>query len=87
LIRETDSTIRIYTNFSRGEWNIICAKADSNITKYIKYTVAPNSCTEGTSMLLLNTAYLNFEELFNILANLFYHILKIGYDYNSNQKN
>ncbi len=87
LIRETDSTVRIYTNFSRGEWNIICAKADSNITKYIKYTTAPNSCSEGCSILLLNTNHLNFNELFNILANLFYHILKIGYDYNSNQKN
>lgn len=87
LIRETDSTVRIYTNFSRGEWNIICAKADSNITKYIKYTTAPNSCAEGCSILLLNTNHLNFNELFNILANLFYHILKIGYDYNSNQKN
>lgn len=86
LIREVDSTIRIYTDFSKGEWNIICAKADSNITKYIKFTMAPNTCTDGKSILIINTAYLNFEELFNILSNLFYHILKIGYDYSSNQK-
>lgn len=86
LIREVDSTIRIYTDFSKGEWNIICAKADSNITKYIKFTVAPNTCTDGKSILIINAAYLNFEELFNILSNLFYHILKIGYDYSSNQK-
>ena len=25
---------------------------------------------------------MKFEEIFNILSNLFYHILKIGYDYN-----
>lgn len=85
LIRETDSTIRIYTNLSKGEWNIICVKSDKNITKYIKYTTAPNSCSDGNSILILNRNYFNFEELFNMLANLFYHILKIGYDYNPNK--
>ena len=85
LIREADSTIRIYTNLSKGEWNIISAKADKNITKYIKYTIAPNACTDGNSILLLNRSYLNFDELFNMLANLFYHIVKIGYDYNPNE--
>lgn len=86
LIRETDCFIRIYTNLSKGEWNIISAKVDRNITKYIKYTIAPKTCTDGIGILLLNRSCLNFEELFNILANLFYHILKIGYDYNSNDK-
>lgn len=86
LIREVDSSVRIYTNLSKGEWTIICAKADKNITKYIKYTIAPNTCTDGSSILILKRDYLNFEELFNILSNLFYHILKIGYDYNSNNK-
>lgn len=86
LIRETDACIRIYTNLSKGEWNIINSQADKNITKYIKYTNAPNSCADGNSILILNTGYLNFDELFNILSNLFYHILKIGYDYDSNQK-
>ena len=86
LIREVDNSIRIYTNLSKGEWNIISTKVDKNITKYIKYTMAPNTCTDGIGILLLNRTYLNFEELFNILANLFYHILKIGYDYNPNEK-
>lgn len=84
LIRETDSAVRIYTNFSKGEWNIIASDLDKNITKYIKYTAAPNSCTDGQSILIVNSAYLNFEELFNILSNLFYHILKIGYNYSPN---
>ena len=86
LIRETDSMVRIYTQLSKGEWNIISAKADKNITKYIKYTIAPNTCTDGIGILLLNRAYFNFNELFNILSNLFYHILRIGYDYNSDNK-
>ena len=30
--------------------------------------------------------YLNFEEIFNILSGLFYHILQLGYDFNQNQK-
>jgi transcription-repair coupling factor (superfamily II helicase) len=86
LIREVDNTIRIYTNLSKGEWNIICAKADRNITKYIKYTIAPKTCNDGISILILNRTLLNFDELFNILSNLFYHILKIGYDFNPNEK-
>ena len=86
-VRETDSSIRIYTSLSRGEWNIIASKADKNITKYIKYTIAPNTCREGNSILILNRAYLNFEDLFNILSNLFYHIIKIGNEYGSLNKN
>lgn len=86
LIREVDNSVRIYTNLSKGEWNIVCAKADKNITKYIKYTIAPNTCTDGIGILILNRNYLSFDEMFNILANLFYHILKIGYDYNTDDK-
>lgn len=86
LIREVDNSVRIYTNLSKGEWNIVCAKADKNITKYIKYTIAPNTCTDGIGILILNKNYLSFDEMFNILANLFYHILKIGYDYNTDDK-
>ncbi|MBR1372928.1 transcription-repair coupling factor, partial [bacterium] len=74
LIRETDDTIRIYNNMSKGEWNIINLKADKNITKYIKYTMAPKSCTDGIGILLLNKSYFNFDEIFNILSDLFYHI-------------
>lgn len=87
LIRELDSSVRIYTNLSKGEWNIICSKLEKNITKYIKCTTAPNTCSDGKSILIINCGYLNFNELFNILTNLFYHILKIGYDYNPDNKN
>ena len=86
LIREIDSSIRIYTKLSKGEWNLFCSQVDKNITKYIKYTIAPKTCTDGIGILIINRDYLNFEEIFNILSNLFYHILRIGYDYNSNSK-
>lgn len=82
VIREAGNYIRVYTNLSKGEWNIISAKADKNITKYIQYTMAPKSCPDGIGILLVNNSYMKFEEIFNILSNLFYHILKIGYDYN-----
>lgn len=84
LIREAGSEIRIYTNFSNAEWRIIAEKADRNITKYIKYIKAPNSCKEGTGILLINNFHGNFEDLFNMLSNLFYHIIHIEYNYNVN---
>ncbi len=83
LIREAGGEVRVYTNFSKGEWNIICSKTDKNITKYIKYITASGSCSEGNGILIVNKKFLNFEELFNILSGLFYHILKIGCDYNT----
>ena len=59
------------------EWRIISAKLPSNITKSIKFTVAPKACTEGNSIILLNNKYMNFNEIFNILTDLFYYINKI----------
>ncbi len=81
LIRETDSNIRIYTWFNKAEWAIIVSRIPSNITKYIKYTQAPKTCTDGLSILILDNSLLNFIELFNILSNLFYDVFKITNDY------
>ena len=81
LIRETSENIRIYMPYNKTEWNIIASRLDRNITKYIKYTIAPKSCQEGNSILLLNNAILSFKEVFNILSDLFYYINKITYEY------
>ena len=81
VIRETQDCIRIYTPYSMPEWRIISAKLPSNITKSIKFTVAPKACTEGNSIILLNNKYMNFNEIFNILTDLFYYINKICYEY------
>lgn len=81
LIRETDSNIRIYTPFSQAEWKIIQRTLPSEILKRIKFTIAPGSCTEGTSILLLNNAYMNFDEVFNILTDLFYYINKVSKEF------
>lgn len=81
LIRETDSNIRIYTPYIQAEWKIIQRSLPSEILKRIKFTIAPNSCTEGNSILLLNNSYMNFDEVFNILTDLFYYINKVSKEF------
>ena len=58
LIRETDDNIRIYTPYLQAEWKLIQQKLPSEILKRIKYTIAPSSCIEGNSILLLNNSYI-----------------------------
>ncbi len=81
VIRETEDNIRIYTPYNKAEWQIIQRALPSEILKRIKFTIAPNSCTDGNSILLLNNSYMNFNEVFNILIDLFYYINKIKNDY------
>ncbi len=81
LIRETPENIRIYTPFMQPEWNIIQKSLPGNILKYIKFTIAPKSCEEGNSIILLNNSYMNFDEVFNILTDLFYYIYKVSHEY------
>lgn len=81
VIRETDDNIRIYTPYNKAEWQIIQRILPSEILKRIKFTIAPSSCTDGSSILLLNNSYMNFNEVFNILTDLFYYINKIKNDY------
>lgn len=83
IIRETTDNIRIYTPYLQAEWKIIENALPKNITKYIKFTIAPKSCTEGNSILLLNNSYMNFEEIFNILSDLFYYIHRVKHEYSS----
>ena len=76
-IRETMDNIRIYTPFTAAEWRILQSKLPKHITKYIKFTVAPKSCEKANSILLLNNSVMNFNEVFNILTDLFYDIEEI----------
>lgn len=80
-IRETSENIRIYTPYTQPEWQIIQRNLPGNILKKLKFTIAPKSCQEGNSILLLNNAYMNFNEVFNILIDLFYYIHKISHEY------
>ncbi|MBD5401486.1 transcription-repair coupling factor [bacterium] len=80
-IRETQDCIRIYTPYSKPEWNIIQKILPVNLARKIKFTIAPKSCQEGCSILILNTSYVNFDEVFNILTDLFYYIHKVSHEY------
>lgn len=82
-IREAFNEIRIYTPFLKAEYMIIRQQLPQNLLKYIKFTLAPKSCTEGNSIILINNSVINFDELFNILCDLFYYIHKIIHEYNN----
>lgn len=81
VIRETVDNIRIYTPYHQPEWQIIYKSLPSNITKYIKFLKAPNACVEGNSILLVENSYMNFDEVFNMLIDLFYYIYKTSHEY------
>ena len=74
IIREAGAQIRIYTPFTPYEWNLIKQGLDKEIIKKIKYTVAPKTCIEGKSIVLLNTDYMDFNETFSVIMSLFYYI-------------
>lgn len=80
LIRETAENIRIYTPYSQPEWKLIQCKLPKTVSKYIKFTLAPKSCVEGKSIILLDNSYINFDEVFNILTDLFYYIYKVSHE-------
>lgn len=77
VIREAGDNIRIYTPFTQYEWNLLKNDLDKNILRRVKFTLAPKSCTEGISILLLNISHSSFEEIFEILSSLFYDIKKV----------
>lgn len=80
-IREVQNCIRIYTPYSKPEWNMIQKVLPHNLSKKIQFTQAPKTCTEGVSILILDTSYVNFNEVFNILTDLFYYIYKVSHEY------
>ncbi len=84
LIREAGDFLRIYTPFTQYEWNILKSKLNKELLRRVKFTVAPKTCNDGKSILLLNIEYSDFEEVFNILSGLFYDIIK-GMNYYLNQ--
>ncbi len=82
LIRDTGGLIRIYTPFTQYEWNILKANLNKDILRRVKFTIAPKSCNDGKSILLINSEYSDFEEIFNILSSLFYDIRTVINQYN-----
>ena len=81
VIRETEDNIRIYTPFTQPEWKIIYSKLPSEVTKKLKFVQAPKSTENAKSILLFNNQYMNFNEQFNMLEDLFYNINKVSFEY------
>ncbi len=82
LIREAGESLRIYSPFNQYEWNILRQNLDKNISKHVKFTAAPKSVEEAKSILLINTEYMPFEEVFELLTNLLYKIKETVNQYN-----
>ena len=74
IIREAGNDIRVYTPFTPYEWNILKNGLDKTISRKLKFTIAPKSCTDGKSIILFNTGSTTFEEIFETLSSLFYYI-------------
>ena len=73
-IRQTPDGIRIYTPYNENEWRILNQKIEPNVKKRLKYIKAPKSLKETKSILIFNSKFLTFDEIFNMLASLFYYI-------------
>ena len=73
-IREAGDFIRIYTQFTQYEWNILKPNIDREMLSKIKFTPAPKSCTEGKSILLISQSYMTFDEIYDLMLSLFYKI-------------
>ena len=63
LIRETPENLRIYTPFNKIEWGIIAKNLSSELLRDMKFTIAPATCQDGISILLLNSKFLTFIEI------------------------
>lgn len=80
-VRETGSGIRIYTDFSMPELKIIKSKLKPEIARKLQTVTLPKDSKEGKSVMILSSKLMNFDEVFNILTDLFYYIFKIISEY------
>lgn len=83
-VREAGDTIRIYTPYTQGEWNILKSKIDNKITRYFKFSTPPKNLAKTKGILLINKNEDNFDEIFNKLADLFYYISEVILNFNAN---
>ena len=55
---------------------------DKDILRKVKFTIAPKTCEDGKSIILMNNNNENCDKTFNILTNLFYYIKETVKNYN-----
>ncbi len=83
-IREVMGEIRLYTPFTFQEWLILKNKADKNITKYYSFQKPPKSLPDINGIIIMNKNQKDFDEIFNILSDLFYYISGIIVEFSKN---
>lgn len=76
-IREQGNTIRINTPFTMQEWIYLKNHIDSKIVKHFTFTPPPKNASGTKGILLMNKREDDFCEIFNKLADLFYHISEV----------
>lgn len=81
-VRETPAGIRIYSDYTEPETRLIYRNLPFEMKRYIKLVKLPKACNDGEIVIIFNNSHLNFDEVFNILSDLFYYIFKVISDYN-----
>ena len=67
------------------EWIILKSKIEQRYTKYFTYSTPPKNLTKVKGILLMNKNEDDFNEIFNKLADLFYHISEVILNFKVNQ--
>lgn len=80
-IRQTPDGIRIYTPFNENDFRIISSKLEANVKKHLKFIKAPKTLNDTKSILIFDNKYMTFDEIFNMLASLFYYISCVSLKY------
>ena len=83
-IRDVLGEIRLYTPFNFQEWLIIKNK-NRNVTKYFEFQKPPKSLTDVAGIIYLKKNHRNFDEIFNILVDLFYHVSSTILEFGNNK--
>ncbi len=77
LVRQAGNIIRIYTPYTLQEWMILKSKIETKITKFFTFTQPPKTLAKTKGILLMNKNEDDFDEIFNKLADLFYHVSEV----------
>jgi len=75
LVREAFENIRIFSNISFAEFKLLQNKLRPELSKKLKWTQAPKTSENGTSIILISNLALSNEEKLDILEEIFHSII------------
>ena len=81
-IRQQGNSIRINSPYTMQEWLYLKKHIDYKIVKYFTYSTPPKNLSDVKGILLMNKDEAEFSEIFNKLADLFYHISEVVMNFN-----